>query len=139
MSYICIQKIIKFKRNLFLFYYEILLFLFEIAFVGLIGVNDARKFSNYFSEIKLIIQGFGHLKLLKESFKYEPSEVFVNNKKNDSCNKNCFINGGNVRKLLNITLRFEKQIDSCESMFEGLTNIIEIDLSDFDASKGYFF
>ena len=35
----------------------------------------------------------------------------------------------------NITLIFDTQIESCYEMFDGLTNIIEIDLSNFDASK----
>ena len=35
----------------------------------------------------------------------------------------------------NITIKFEDDIDSCENMFFALNNIIEIDLSNFDASK----
>ena len=35
----------------------------------------------------------------------------------------------------NITLIFDYQIETCNSMFDGLRNITEIDLSNFDASK----
>ena len=84
------------------------------------------------SEIRLVIQGNGVQKLLNDYyFHIEPSEVLVNGKKDDSCSKTCnFKDNRN-----NIILRFDTQIETCYSMFDGLNNIIEIDLSDFDASN----
>ena len=79
------------------------------------------------SEIHLVIQGDGEQTLSK----IEPSEVLVNGVKNDSCSKTCNLVGDRN----NITLKFNTQIESCRSMFSGLGNIIEIDLSNFDASK----
>ena len=84
------------------------------------------------SEIHLVIQGDGPQRLL--SYWYSgvaPSEVFVNGVKDDSCSKTCNLKGDRN----NITLKFDTQIESCNEMFEYLDNIIEIDLSNFDASK----
>ena len=72
------------------------------------------------SEIHLVIQGSGEQKLSNK----EPSEVLVNGVKNDSCSKTCYLEGDRN----NITLKFDTQIESCYRMFDGLTNIIEIDL-----------
>ena len=94
------------------------------------------------SEIHLVIQGSGEQQLLGDyyfTYKIKPSEVLVNGVKNDSCSKTCYLEGDRN----NITLKFDTQIESCNSMFSGLTSIIEIDLSNFDASKvrdmGYMF
>ena len=37
--------------------------------------------------------------------------------------------------LSNITLVFDEDIESCENMFKELENLVQIDLSKFDASK----
>ena len=84
------------------------------------------------SEIHLVIQGSGQQKLLDDLYSgVEPSEVLVNGVKDDSCSKTCNLVGDRN----NITLKFNTQIESCRSMFSGLGNIIEIDLSNFDASN----
>ena len=83
------------------------------------------------SEIHLVIQGSGKQKLLGDFFSVAPSEVLVNGVKNDSCSKTCNLEGDRN----NITLKFDTQIESCYSMFSGLKNITEIDLSNFDASQ----
>ena len=86
------------------------------------------------SEIHLVIQGSGQQTLLNDWYFRnikQPSEVLVNGVKNDSCSKTCYLEGDRN----NITLKFDTQIKSCLQMFYGLGNIIEIDLSNFDASK----
>ena len=86
------------------------------------------------SEIHLVIQGSGEQQLLNDWYFRnikQPSEVLVNGVKADSCSKTCNLVGDRN----NITLKFDTQIESCKSMFENLKNIIEIDLSNFDASK----
>ena len=71
------------------------------------------------SEIHLVIQGDGEQKLLDDVyFKIEPSEVLVNGVKDDSCSKTCNLVGDKI----NITLKFDIQIESCGSMFSGLKN-----------------
>ena len=84
------------------------------------------------SEIHLVIQGDGEQKLLSNLYSgVAPSEVLVNGVKNDSCSKTCYLEGDRN----NITLKFNTQIESCYAMFDHLDNIIEIDLSNFDASN----
>ena len=86
------------------------------------------------SEIHLVIQGSGEQQLLGDYFFtyiQQPSEVLVNGVKDDSCSKTCNLVGDKN----NITLKFDTQIESCYQMFYWLDNIIEIDLSNFDASK----
>ena len=82
-------------------------------------------------EINLIIQGKGEQKFLNELFYKDPSEVIVNGVSNNSCKKRC--NFG--YELNNLTIKFDSLIESCEFMFNGLNNIIEIDLSNLDTSK----
>ena len=82
------------------------------------------------SEIHMIIQGQGNQSILNNNFYKEPTEVYVNNIKYDACKKSCEL----PSDLNNITLIFNEEINSCENMFNGLYNIIEIDLSYFDFS-----
>ena len=109
------------------FYFEIIIFLIKIALFNFVN----KKYINYYSEIHLFIKGSREQKLLNTSFTPEPSEVYVNGIKTDSCKKICYLEG----EQSNITLRFENQFTSCYKMFDSRTNIIEVDLSDFDASN----
>ena len=86
--------------------------------------------NNYNSVIHMIIIGNGSQNILNSNFQYEPSEVIVNGYRNDSCKKTCYLS----ENLNNITLKFSEQINSFAKMFQNLQNIIEIDLSNFDAS-----
>ncbi len=79
------------------------------------------------SEINLVIQGNGEQKLSN----IEPSEVLVNGIRNESCKKTCNLTGDKN----NITLIYEDQITYCINMFRELTNVIEVDLSNFDTSE----
>ena len=83
------------------------------------------------SEIKMIIKGVGEINILNNSFNYDPSDVIVNGESKSECNKTCEF----VDDLNNVTIKFDSKITSCECMFDGMTNIIEIDLSNFDASN----
>ena len=89
-----------------------------------------RNITYYFSEIHLVIQGRGEQNLLSPQFVFEPSEVFVNEVKRESCHKDCNLDG----VISNITLRFINEIKSIYCMFCYLTNITEVDLSKFNTS-----
>ena len=82
------------------------------------------------SEIRLVIQGDGEQNVLNGSFGIEPTKVFVNDVE-QNCKKSCTLQSGNN----NIRLLFEDEISSTENMFYGIINMLEADLSDFDASK----
>ena len=114
------------------YFIPLFIFLLKIVLVKLIIKKNKRNINNWNSEIHLVIQGNGNQRLLYSGFKVEPSDVLVNGiSKGNECKKTCYLEG----EKNNITLLFSRQIESCESMFESLTNIIEIDLSRFDASK----
>ena len=130
MAVIHIQKI-KTKKIGLLMNNILILLLLKIIFVNSIIINYKSNLNNYYSEIHLVIQGSGEQSLLNSGFNPEPSEVYINGVKKDSCKKSC-----NLEKdKNNIILRFDNPIESCEKIFEGLYNITEIDLSNFDASK----
>ena len=86
---------------------------------------------SYFSKIHIVVKGSGERKLLYDNFDIEPFEVLVNDIKDDSCKKTCNL----PKEINNVTLRFNREINSCYRMFKNLINIIEIDLSNFDFSK----
>ena len=79
----------------------------------------------------MVIKGSGNQSLLYSGFPIEPYEVIVNGEKEESCKRTCVLN----KDINNITLKFDKQIESCSNMFFPLKNITEIDLSNFDTSK----
>ena len=83
------------------------------------------------SEIKLIIEGGGNQALLNATFNKDPSEVIVNEESRSNCKKSC-----NLPNIINyITLKFDDYITSCDNMFYGVNNIIEIDLSNFNTRR----
>ena len=82
------------------------------------------------SSIYLFIENKGNQNILNEDFYKDPSEVWVNNIYYESCKKSCNMDSD----INNVTLIFNENLNSCENMFKD-TNIIEIDLSKFDASS----
>ena len=86
------------------------------------------------SEIHLIIEGNGAQNLINGGIDFEPSAVLVNGALKVSCNKTCELEGNKN----NITLRFSSEINKFTNLFKGLQNIIEVDLSDFNATKVIF-
>ena len=84
------------------------------------------------SQIHLVINGNGNQNILSNSFYTNPSDVIVNNiSKKNVCSKQCELE----EDINYITLIFEEEIYSCENMFNGLSNITEINLTNFDTSK----
>ena len=109
----------------------LLLMLIKLTFVEVMNSDDLKPSNNYDSEIHLITQGKGTQNILNNAFEFDPSEVIVNGYLNNSCKKTCYL----TDDINNITLKFSELINSCEKMFKGLENILEIDLSYFDVSQ----
>ena len=112
----------------------LILIISNISLVNSRLLKSTRNLKSKYSEIKLIIQGSGIQDLVSSSSYSEadaPSEVYVNGAIRSDCEKTCSLSGTKN----NITLRFENQMTSCYYMFYGQTNLIEVDLSNFDASK----
>ena len=93
--------------------------------------HDLRNINVYQSEIKLVIKGSGNLFFLNHTFNPEPSDVIINNERKDPYIKSYYF----TQDFNNVTIKFGNLIESCERMFEGLDNIIEIDLSNFNTSE----
>ena len=94
-------------------------------------------FSNLFSsinsesQITLKVKEAGESNILNDEFNTDPSEVIVNSESKPTCKKKCDI----PRSYSTVIIKFNSQLTSCLNMFNGLSNIVEIDLSKFDASK----
>ena len=115
------------KSKIYLYFiYSRLKFLYILSTL-FISMHDL----SYQSEIRLVIKGQGNLFFLNSDFSPEPCEVIINNVTKESCKRNCIF----TKDINNVVIKFCDQIDSCENMFNGLDNIIDIDLSNFDTSK----
>ena len=82
-------------------------------------------------QISLIIEGQGSQYFLNESYYLEPNEVIVNGQPRELCKKFCDFE----RDINFVIIRFNTLIESVANMFNGLTNMKEIDTSNFDFSK----
>ena len=83
------------------------------------------------SEIKLVILGKDYQKIINQPFYKDSSQIFVNDDLREDCEYICQLSDDKS----NITIKFNEEITSCEKMFSGIDNLIEIDLSNFDNSK----
>ena len=104
-----------------------------IIIINIIVTESLRneKF-NKLNEIKIKIFGKGEQNILSSEFSNPPSEVLVNgNLTSISQNKI-----SNLESDVNIiTMKWNDKINSCVSMFDSLTNLKEVDLSNFDATE----
>ena len=120
------------KINLFLYFLYSRLKILFILSTFFISMQDLRHIQVYQSEINLVIKGKGNSYFLNNTFYSTPSEVIINGKTIDPPANNKY----NFEEDINsVTIKFNNVIKSCEYMFNGLANVIEIDLSNFDASK----
>ena len=104
-------------------------FIFLQTFLFLALINSISNES--YSDIHLIIRGSEVQTVINSGFISFLSEVYIDGEKKTEVASSYELIG----ETSNITLRFNSQIESCESMFHSLGNLIEIDFSDFDASK----
>ena len=103
-----------------------------LIFIVIILLSNIQLTSLKPSEIKLVFKGKGEQEILNSLFPYEPSEVIVNGYLKESCKKYYYLELENNNEVI---IKFMTQIKTCENMFNGLINLIEADLSNFDASK----
>ena len=117
------------KNKTLLFYMHFLFFLLFFCFL----VSCEKE------KINLVSIGTGDHFILSSEFYIDPSEIIINEITKMECKKNCNFN----EEINNVTIKFNNKIESFEKMFNGLTNIIEIDLSGLDTSNvlnmGYMF
>jgi len=126
LNFFCFIQIKVNKRKDETIYSQMIFILIHLIFIA--NVQSKEK-----SEINLIIisQEKIELNFLSNLFYKEPSDVIINEVSKPLCKRSCELMDG----LNNITIKFNNFIESFENMFEGITSIIEIDLSNFDSSR----
>ena len=102
-------------------------FLLILSLVNPISDNN----STYYSKIKVVFRGKKIISILNQNFYSKLSNVLINGYEINPWEQIPPLSEGENR----IELRFKEQIESCSRMFYNSENIIEIDLSNFDASK----
>ena len=118
-------------KNLILLNHFALLIIIIFVFCISITEERHRNIINFSSEINLIITGNGKQSLLNSSFTFQPSQVLVEGNLRDDCKIFCELE----KDENNIKLIFNNIVPTTHSMFNGLDNIKEIDLSSFDFSN----
>ena len=117
----------------------LLIYILIILYLNLIMINS----NDFLSEINITINGIGKQKILSNS---GPLSFPYSNHSFNSLPNQTLVNGilqnnsdGYVYNLVYqtniITMRWNYQITNCFAMFDGLNNIISIDLSNFDTSQ----
>ena len=111
-----------------------------IYFVFAEKLNNNNRNLNNLNNIKLKIlddddsEDFKCLKFF--SGNQYPSSVYLDDEKKDLQDGDCiFINKDNIKEIYIVILEWNKTINSLERFFNNLKNIVEIDLSEFDASE----
>ena len=113
------------RKNIYL-----VIYIFFISFFAI--TEEKLRNLNYFSgNINLVILGSGNQRILNNLYYLEPSEVIVNGVTRASCKKSCEMN----YEENNVTLYFNKPVNSTQFIFSQLDNIKEIDFSNFDFSS----
>jgi surface protein len=122
-----------FRKNIINLYDIIIIFI--LSQIILITCKQ-RKLQYNISSIHLKINGTGNINIISNSFTNIPNKVFKNGVETfiqtNPKTINCEPSDNNIN---NITLIWNTELISVANMFEGCSNIIEIDLSDFNSSK----
>ena len=101
-------------------------------------VNNKENILYKLSEVKLVVNGTGNIKLFSDNFlqTYNAFEIYLNESfLNISKNEFNFDSNSIFSSLNFIKIIWNETIISTKKMFENCYNIIEIDLSQFDTSK----
>ena len=124
-KHILISKIFQIK-NIIIIFISLIIHL-KIPIIS----NDALN-QFQFSKIILKIRDIGKKYVLSNSFSttYYPDEVYINGYKQSTINNSYYFNeADNI-----IELRWNKTNYNCNNMFNGCSDITEIDLSNFNSS-----
>ena len=117
-------NIINIKRNTYL--------IITMIFVTLITSNN-NMINNGFSNITLIIRGPGFRNIFYYEFinnKNRPNAIYINGNQNTTITYKYYFNETNNT----VNILWNHSFDNCGNMFRECSDIIEIDLSNFDTS-----
>ena len=104
-----------------------------LLFISIIMLNYFIKTESKNNEIKIKIRGGGRQPILFENFADIPYQVLVNGQISNIESQNYISNleeGDNI-----IVMKWNYPIETGTEMFSNLINLIEVDLSEFDASE----
>ena len=93
---------------------------------------EMRQYS-FLNEITIKIIGIDTQNILYENYKFHPNETYVQGNPYIIDEKNRIMNLTNNENY--ITMKWNYKLTDCMHMFNGLLNIIEIDLTNFDLSE----
>jgi len=135
MNRLKLYNLKNFARNKLLYVLIIIIIIYShLSFV--LNKSLYRRL-NFLCEILLTINGTGDQLIFgvykNHVFNKTPSEILVNGDSGYNFLDNKIL--GLAEQINNITLKWRYLFDNCEYMFYGLSNIIYIDLSNFDSSK----
>ena len=130
-------KPLKANRNPQVFFEPYKIRFLLIYFIVMIKIEVAISFRNKklneLNEITIKIIGTGEQSILSSTFSPQPSKILVNGEStNINLENKINILEGDIN---NITMKWNDKINSSQGMFEGLTNLKEVDLSNFDGSE----
>ena len=111
------------------FYYLFIINIFSSKFIKCYH----RKIELSSSYINLKINATGELKILSDKYVGEKPIISINNVNYTINDIETFTNSEN--DIINVTLIWDNSVESTSCMFNGCDDIIEIDLSHFDASN----
>ena len=130
-----LEKKIKRKvtKNNFIWKYKYIIIL-QILFIIEIKAQNLRELENI-NEIKIIIDkniNNNITNFINSEYQNYISKIIINEEVQSGI---IIILPDLENNIVNITIKFSSQLTSCDSMFYGLSNIINIDLSKFDLSQ----
>ena len=117
------------KINFLLINFMFFINLFNPIFADNYGIR--RK--SFLNEITIKIIGNDTQNILYEDFQYPPDEILIEGISYSLGEKNTIMNLQNYEN--NITMKWNSSLEDCWQMFTGLSNLIEIDLTNFDFSR----
>jgi len=109
-------------------------FFFIKSFIPILPIEfyEKRK-CTFLNEITIKIRGTDIKNILYENYQFKPDEVYIEGNSYSIDDQNRIMDLINDEN--NITMKWSNGLTDCTRMFYGLSNLIEVDLSNFDFSQ----
>ena len=120
-------------QNVVLVNYIFINLLFKVISKSVTNDNNKYRKLSLSNEIKIKILGKGEQNILNNEFPCNCTEITINGKPGVLEENNIVSNLDNKENI--IVMKWDYKLTNCRSMFMDLSNLIEIDLSNFDASE----
>ena len=136
-NHIRIKKQIKEIRNFHTLNNPHLVSFLLIYFIFIIKIRVSASLSprnfNKLNEIQIKIIGTGEQNILNSEFSFKPSTILLNGNLVNIDSENKISNLEN--DINSITMKWDYRVNDCGLMFYDLTNLKEVDLSNFDGTE----